>query len=137
MDKHICHLLYIPLNNAELTCDYHLSVVYRIGHLHDRILDICTFYTVQVLLSPMVSGWAISGRAGSVLTCSCCISKTVRGSMLSLDRDIERPWLGGVGVQHHSMTLIFFFFHDFFIHNKNNKVLHTVTMYKVMLKDYI
>ena len=40
--------------------------------LHNRILDIHSFNTVQVLLSPMVSGWASWGvswliaRAGSV-----------------------------------------------------------------------
>ena len=27
--------------------------------LEYRIWDICSFYTVQVLLSPMVSGWAV------------------------------------------------------------------------------
>ena len=47
--------------------------------LHNRIEDICSFYAVQVLLSPMVSDWAVgqrvpSGRAGLVLTCLCCIS---------------------------------------------------------------
>ena len=38
--------------------------------------------------------------------------------------------------QYHKLNFFFFFFF-FFIHNKNDKVLHTVTMYKVMLKDYI
>ena len=27
--------------------------------LHNRIWDICSFYAVQVLLSPVVSGWAV------------------------------------------------------------------------------
>ena len=66
MDKHICHLLYILLNNAELTCDYHLPVVYKIGHFNNRISDICSFYAEQVLLSPMVSGWAVGRSLGQV-----------------------------------------------------------------------
>ena len=32
--------------------------------LHDRIWDICSFYTVQVLLLPMVSGWAVGQYLG-------------------------------------------------------------------------
>ena len=37
MDKHICHLLNSLLNNAELTCDYHLPVVYRIANLISKL----------------------------------------------------------------------------------------------------
>ena len=29
--------------------------------LHNKIWDVCSFYAVQVLLSPMVSGWAVGG----------------------------------------------------------------------------
>ena len=32
--------------------------------LCNRIWDICSFYTVQVLLSPMVSGWAVGPSRG-------------------------------------------------------------------------
>ena len=56
LDKHIFHL-YILLNNAELTCDYHLPI--ELDILHNRNWDTCSFYAVQVLLSPMVSGWAV------------------------------------------------------------------------------
>ena len=52
MDKHICHLLYIILNNAELTCD---------DHLPDRMWDICSFYAVQVLLSPGCQAGQLGG----------------------------------------------------------------------------
>ena len=34
----MCHLSYVLLNNAELTCDYHLPVVSRIGHFAKQYL---------------------------------------------------------------------------------------------------
>ena len=34
--------------------------------LHNRIWDICSFYGVQVLVSPMVSGWAVGQSLGQV-----------------------------------------------------------------------
>ena len=38
--------------------------------LHNRIWDICSFYAVQVLLSPMVSDWVVGwflGQAGGLV----------------------------------------------------------------------
>ena len=52
MDQHMCHLLYILLNNAELDI------------LQNSILDICSFYAVQVLLSPRY--WCQAGQLGSL-----------------------------------------------------------------------
>ena len=64
----MCHLLYILLNNAELTCDYHLPVVKRIGHFAVFgtyvAWDISSFYGVQVLLSPRY--WCQVGHLGSL-----------------------------------------------------------------------
>ena len=64
MDKHICHLLYIPLNNAELTLITICLLSIELDILQNRIWDICSFYTVQVLVSPMVSGWAVGRSLG-------------------------------------------------------------------------
>ena len=66
---------------------------------------------MQALLSPMVSGLAVGrflGQAGDwfSINLSLLYLINIRGRMLSLDRDIERHWLGSVGVQHHSMNLI-------------------------------
>ena len=45
--------------------------------LLNKILDICSFDAVTVLLSPMVSSWAVSGpsrRVALVISCPCFIS---------------------------------------------------------------
>ena len=95
-----CHLIIICLLSIELDI------------FHNRMWDICSFYAVQVLLSPMVSVWTVGWSLGqvdglaSVITCPSCILSTIRGRMLSLKRDIVRHWFGGIGVQHHSITLI-------------------------------
>ena len=34
--------------------------------LHNRIWDICSVYAVQVLLSPMVPGWAVGRSLGQL-----------------------------------------------------------------------
>ena len=67
MDKHICHLLYTLLNNAELTLITICLLSIELDILHNRIWEKCSFYAVQVLLSPMVSGWAVGRSLGQEL----------------------------------------------------------------------